>query len=347
MARRYSIDSEKNFILIIAIIFLLLTFFVIKDILALIIYSLILSYFLYPVYEFFLEKIKNKRLSSLLALLSGTFVIFIPLAFLSYFLILSIIKILVQYKVYIQNPEILNEITANFIEKFSNSTTLSSIDFSEFVQPVVLYIIDLSKNFFSSIPKTIVYFFIILFISYYILIHNKKMLSAMNEYIPLTLRKQNEILRNITKNLKVLFKGYFLTGLIQTAIALIGYIIFGVPNLLIVTALTFIVSLVPYIGTPLVWAPISLYMILTGDSFAGIGLLVYGTFIISFVDNFVRPILMSDKETISPPLVFIGFVGGLIAFGIEGIILGPIIISITSILLRYLKEVYELKEEEN
>ena len=208
---------------------------------------------------------------------------------------------------------------------------------------MAIYIADFAKNFFSSIPKIIIYFLIMLFITYYILTFNKNILYAINEYIPLSLKKQNEILRNITRNLRVLFRGYFLTGLIQTIIALVGYIMFGAPNILIITCLTLFVSLIPYLGTPLIWVPVSLYMIFIGDQFNGIALLIYGTFIISMIDNFLRPVLMSDKETISPPLVFVGFVGGMFAFGIAGIILGPIIISITIILLRYVKEYYEVK----
>ena len=116
--------------------------------------------------------------------------------------------------------------------------------------------------------------------------------------------------------------------------------------ILIITFLTLITSLIPYLGSPLVWVPVSFYMIIIGDTFGGLAILLYGTFVISMIDNFVRPVLMSDKETISPPLVFIGFVGGLFAFGITGIILGPIIISITFIFLKYVKEYYSIKSDE-
>ena len=175
--------------------------------------------------------------------------------------------------------------------------------------------------------------------------HNREIFRAVNEYIPLSLKKQDAIVRSIAKNVKVLFKGYFLTGAIQTIVALIGYIIFGAPSLLIITFLTLITSLIPYLGTPLVWVPISIYMIIAGNQFGGFGLLIYGTLIINMVDNFIRLILMSNKETIPPALVFIGFIGGMYAFGIVGVILGPLIISITSILLKYLKETLKYSEE--
>jgi predicted PurR-regulated permease PerM len=206
---------------------------------------------------------------------------------------------------------------------------------------IVGFILDITKNFFSSIPQVIAYFFIMLFITYYILIHNKKIFKTANDYIPLSLHKQNQIVKNIEKNLRVLFRGYFLTAIIQTFVAFIGYWLLGAPNLLIITFFTLIISLIPYLGTPLVWIPVSLFMMFSGNESGGFWLLIYGSLVINLVDNFLRPILMSDKETISPALVFIGFVGGLIAFGLTGIILGPLIIAITSILVKFLKEAYE------
>lgn len=342
--RRYSISSEKYFILIISVIFILLTFFVIKDVFALIIYAMIISYFVSPLYNYYNDKLNNKRLSSLLTLITITLGLFIPILFLFYFLALSLFKIVLEYKIYIENPEILNDIFYEFLQKFTSSNDLASVDFSEIIRIIANYTIDFATNFMLSIPETIIYFFIVLFISYYLLIHSETIFKTVNEYIPLTLKKQNEIIRNITKNLRVLFRGYFLTGLIQTLIAAIIYVVLGAPNATILIFLTFIASLIPYIGTPLIWVPVGIFMIFTGNSFNGYMLIILGALIISTVDNFLRPILMSDKETVPPPLVFIGFVGGMLAFGIEGIILGPIIISITSILLRYVKEYYELKD---
>ncbi|MCA9486087.1 AI-2E family transporter [Candidatus Woesearchaeota archaeon] len=344
MGRKYSEKNEQAFLIGLAVLFIVLTFFVIYDIVALLIYAAILSYFLYPLYTYFLEKFQSERLASVSALVTVTLGFIIPFALLAYFLILNLLKLVVQYKELIENPEILNIHISSFLESLTHSTTLSSIDYSSLVEKVVVLAVDIVENFFSSLPKTIIYFFIVLFISYYILIYNKSLFKIFNDYIPISMARQNAILRNIQKNLNVLFRGYFLTGLIQTAVAFLGYLVFGAPNILIITFITLITSLIPYIGTPLVWVPVGLFMVVSGSTFGGVGLLIYGTFIISVVDNFLRPHLMSDKETISPPLVFVGFIGGTFAFGLIGIVVGPIIISITSILLQYVKEYFELKE---
>jgi len=343
MGRLYNKQSEKYFISAISLLFLILAFIVIKDILGVILVSAICAYFLFPLYELYLDKTENEKLSALLTLFTGTFAFLIPVALIFYFLVLNLIKLVLQYQIYIENPDILNEVFAEFFEKFINSSILAGVDFSALFNTLVLYILNFTKDFTSSIPTVIVQFLIALFISYYILTYNKKLLRSFNYYLPLSYKKQDEILTNITKNLKVLFKGYFLTGIIQTIVAVVGYVIFGAPNILIITFLTLITSLIPYLGSPLIWVPVSFYMIVIGDTFGGVALLLYGTFIISMVDNFVRPFLMSTKETLSPPMVFIGFIGGLYAFGFAGIILGPIIISITFIFLKYLVSYFQPK----
>lgn len=344
MVRKYSKASEKYFLLLITFIFIVVATYMIEGVFSLIIYAFILAYFMFPLYNFFLKKVKNERFSSILTISSVTIVLFIPFALLTYFLIVNLIKLIFQYRLYLENPDILNTTIGKFIQHFTNSTIFSGVNFSDFFSTIVKQILDVSKHFFSSIPMLFFDFFIVVFLIYYILIYNKKMLKIINEYLPLGYKKQEEILKNIETNLKVLFKGYFLTGFIQTIVAFFGYLIFGVNNLLIVTTLTLFASLLPYIGTPLVWLPVGIYMILIGHDLSGIGLIIYGTLVISMIDNFLRPILMSSKESISPPLVFIGFIAGMMAFGISGIILGPIIISISAILMRYLKESLEVEE---
>ncbi len=338
VAKNYTKDTERNFIFSLSIIFVILTVFVLKDILSIIIYATILSYFLYPLHKYFLSKFRSESVSSLATLATATIGLLLPVTLLFFFLVLSLLKLISEYQEYIKNPELLNQILNLNLEKLTNSSILSNFDFSNYLTSIVKFIITYSQDFFSSIPSALFNLFIVLFITYYILVHNKTIFKTANHYLPLSLKKQQEVLKNIEKNLKVLFRGYFLTGLIQTAVALFGYIIFGVENILILTFLTFLTSLIPYIGTPVVWAPLTFYMIVTGDVINGFGLLIFGVLVISMVDNVIRPILMSDKETIAPPLVFIGFIGGMFAFGLEGIILGPIIISITAILLRYLSE---------
>lgn len=348
--QRYSKTAERNFLLMLGAVFLFLSFLVISDILTVLILSSILAYFLYPLYEGFLSRFESKSFSSILTLVCATMGFFLPVLFLFYFLILNLGLLVLQYRQYIEDPDLLNQTVIQLLSQITDSSVFSTFDFSNLLIGILQSINAFVQNFLESLPIILLNFFIILFITYYIFIYSKDIFKGINEYLPLTLRKQDEIFKNISKNVTVLFKGYFLTALVQTGVAVIGYlildVIYGFPNLLIMIFLTLVVSLIPYIGPPLIWVPICIYYFITDAPQAGTLLFIYGVTVVSMVDNFVRPYLMSAKDTIPPPLVFIGFVGGTFAFGILGLIIGPIIISITSILLRYLKEYYELPKED-
>ncbi|MFP4402147.1 MAG: AI-2E family transporter [Candidatus Nanoarchaeia archaeon] len=343
--QRFSKTAERNFILSLGFLFMFLTFLVIADILFVLILTILLAYFLYPLYLGFLRRFPSKSFSAILALTSASLGFFLPLMFLFYFIIIRMGILVLEYREYIENPEMLNDMISSLLAQITNSQVFSSFDLSSTVIGLIQVINSQIQVFVQSIPIILINFFIIIFVTYYLLVYSEQIFKAINEYIPLTLRKQNEIFANISKNINVLFRGYFLTGLIQTGVAALGYLvldlIYGFPNLLIIIFLTLIVSLVPYLGTPIVWVPVSIYYFVIDLPEAGTLLFIYGITIISLIDNFLRPILMSHKETTPPPLVFVGFVGGIFAFGLIGLILGPIIISITMILLRYIKEFYE------
>ena len=329
---------EKKFLTWTVVVFLLFTIYILSSLFSLIVFSFIFAYFLNPIHDFFKKKIKNNSASAIITLLSATFGILFPFFFLLYFIILNLLKQFIIYLDYIKDPITLYENISSFFSGKISPQVLDLIDFGSFFSKIIGFLGDYTQAFFSKLPLIILGMVIVLFLTYYILIYKQKILDWYFLYLPLRKKHLEEFLERLSINIKTLFKGYFLTGVLQTFVAFIGYVIFDVPNILIFTFLTFIISLIPYIGTPLIWVPLSIYLVFSGQQIAGVGLFIYGLSIISLVDNFVRPILMSSKETIPPALVFVGFIGGLFTFGISGIILGPIIIFVFLIFLGYLFE---------
>ena len=326
---------DKITLTIFLIILIFLSIYLIKDMITIIIVSLLLYYFLKPLFLFFRTKIPNTSLSAIFTLLFTTLSFFLPLFFITYLIFLDIVKVILEYQNYLVNPQILDEQIKIFVEKFVGREALSSINLSDWAISVLSFIIEYVKSFFSSIPTIALNLFIILFITYYMLVNYKTIESFVKDYSFIPKEKADEIMMSIKGNLSTLFKGYFLTGIVQTLFASIGYFIFDVPNLLILIIITFILTIFPYVGPPIIWVPVSFYLIMIGRAIDGVGLLLYSFFIVSLIDNFLRPILMSDKENLSPPLVFVGIFGGLLAFGLLGIIIGPIILSTTLLLVKY------------
>ncbi len=121
--------------------------------------------------------------------------------------------------------------------------------------------------------------------------------------------------------------GIGLTALFQALLAGVGYFVANAPNPFLLSILTFIVALIPF-GTPFAWGGIALWLISQGQVTEGIGLGLWGTFVISWVDNLIRPIVISGATKIPFFIIFIGVLGGLTAFGFLGLFLGPVVLAI-------------------
>jgi predicted PurR-regulated permease PerM len=129
--------------------------------------------------------------------------------------------------------------------------------------------------------------------------------------------------------------GTIVTGLAQGLFATVGYALCGVPKPLFFGAATAVASLVPAVGTMLVWVPVGIVRILTGHAVSGIFELVWGAvFIAAISDYVVRPRLVGgDSET--PSLVtFTALFGGVEVFGLEGLIVGPVLMALAIAVLR-------------
>ncbi len=121
--------------------------------------------------------------------------------------------------------------------------------------------------------------------------------------------------------------GIALTAVAQGALAGLGYWAAGLQGPLFLALLTTLVALIPF-GTPLVWGSLSLWLFLNGQEAAGLELFLWGALVISWVDNLIRPWVISGSTRIPFLLVFFGVLGGLVAFGLIGLFLGPVILSV-------------------
>jgi predicted PurR-regulated permease PerM len=121
--------------------------------------------------------------------------------------------------------------------------------------------------------------------------------------------------------------GIVLTAIAQGMVAGLGYWMVGLEAPMMLSAITALFAMVPF-ATPLFWGSISAWLLLTGNTVAGVELLLWGVFIISWVDNIVRPIVLAKNVKIPFILAFFGVLGGLSAFGFVGVFLGPVILAI-------------------
>lgn len=145
---------------------------------------------------------------------------------------------------------------------------------------------------------------------------------------PMTRRRAAAMLERVLLVLRAIVLGVFIVGLIQGALAWIGLAIIGVPYAALLAGFCVVLSPVPFLGTGLVWVPVALKLGLGGDWTKALAVAVWFIAVVGISDNIAKPLLIGANARIPIPLVFIGVLGGLSAFGPSGLVLGPVIVAL-------------------
>jgi predicted PurR-regulated permease PerM len=134
-----------------------------------------------------------------------------------------------------------------------------------------------------------------------------------------------------------------LGAIAQGTVAGIGYFFAGVEAPVLMGAITVLVALIPF-GAPVVWGSLALWMLVNGDLLHGIGLLLWGLLVVSWVDNLVRPMVISNATRMPFLLVVFGVLGGVLAFGLVGLFIGPVLLAVSLAIWREWLEQHQKEE---
>jgi len=192
---------------------------------------------------------------------------------------------------------------------------------------------EIIANTFGFISR----FFIMIFITFYLMRDGKKMTAHFKLLLPLRDQQKDQIVDKIRAVAKSVVLGSFLTAVSQGVVGGIGLSIAGIPGIFW-GAITAFASLVPLVGTGLVYAPASVYLLILGKWKYAVFLAAWGVFVLNPIDNFVRPYFMQGTAKMSPFLLFLAIVGGIFYFGLAGIVYGPLIFAFAVVVLHIYKE---------
>jgi predicted PurR-regulated permease PerM len=171
--------------------------------------------------------------------------------------------------------------------------------------------------------------------TYFVLLHWNEMVARAEVMLPFEPRHTHALLDQFRRVGRQVLRGTVVTGLVQGVFAGIGYAIMGVPDPAFFGALTAVASLVPAVGTLLVWVPIGLYLMMTGHPAAGICELIYAALFVGVIPDYViRPYLVGSENADPTVLTFVSLFGGVEVFGLIGLVLGPVIVTLSIAVLR-------------
>lgn len=203
---------------------------------------------------------------------------------------------------------------------------------------VASYIPKLGQSLVGSISGFSINMVSLIFVLYFMLISNRQLEQYIYSLLPFGEKNKTRVANEVYMLVRSNAIGIPLLAVIQGGVALLGYFIFKVPEPLIFGFLTCVATVIPIIGTGLIWFPLTLYMGLTGDWFNAIGLMIYALVVISNVDNLARFMLQKQMADTHPLITIFGVIIGLSLFGFIGIIFGPILIALFLLCVNIFKE---------
>ncbi len=326
---------------------LFLSFLIIKPLLIALLMGALLAYIFFGVYTFFVKKIKSQTVSALVVCTFVLLLLLIP----SVFLVKSMVE--ESYVLFTEAKQMLSggvweECSAPLCKTLQNMVHDPKVNYylQLFLKSATTMILDKGSAFLMSVPMLIVSLFVIFFTMFYFLIGGEDFLAQLNAYLSMHEKKYAKVLLRLREIVKGVVFGYGIVALMQGALGAIGFFLFGVPSALFWGVIMMFLALIPFLGTGFVWIPAAGYIFFQGMlqnstllMVKGLGLAVYCFIFVATLDNFIRPKLISEKANIHPVIVMIGILGGLMFFGPIGVIVGPLVLCLTTVFIEmYLVE---------
>jgi len=196
----------------------------------------------------------------------------------------------------------------------------------EGVQRGLAFLAPAAGGVVADVLSTLGSLFVMLFALFFLLRDGRSIGRQIRDLLPLP-ERERERLMNETRDLVIASVGAgLMVAAVQGIIGGVTFWILGLNAPVIWGVATAFCSLVPVVGSALVWVPASLWLLLSGEVVRGVALILVGVLVIGMVDNVLRPILLAGRTSASGLVVFLGLLGGVSAFGFIGLVLGPIIL---------------------
>lgn len=189
---------------------------------------------------------------------------------------------------------------------------------SQFIAAQILNIGQGTFDFFANL-------FVMLYLLFFLLRDGGKISTRIKNAIPLRQEHQQALLLKFAIVIRATVKGDMVIAILQGALGGSIFWALGISAPLLWSVVMAFFSLLPAIGTSLVWMPVAIYLLASGAIWQGLALIVFGAFVIGLVDNVLRPILVGKDTKMPDYIVLLSTLGGIEAFGLNGFVIGPLI----------------------
>jgi predicted PurR-regulated permease PerM len=315
---------------------------VLRPFLAAILFAAAITISSWPLYQRLLARLKQRRTIAALVMSVGlTLLIIVPLALVTWNIADNASDIYDQVKsglgsgtldppAWLKDLPVVGEAAYNYLAKLlHNREELLNVA-KNLLEPGRRILLGGGMVLGSGVAQVS----LAVFVSFFLYRDGQAILQALATGMDKLIGEQSvSVADTVSRTVRGVMYGLLGTALAQAAVAAVGFLIAGVPAVALLSVATFLFSLIP-VGPPLIWGGATIWLFNQGSTGWAIFMFVWGMFVISGVDNVVKPMLISRGSSLPFILVLLGVMGGVLAFGFVGLFIGPTLLAVGLGLLR-------------
>jgi predicted PurR-regulated permease PerM len=342
-AKIYNKEGFSNiFLLVILLGILYLCYLLFRPFLYEITIAGILVTIFYPIYLKIVYWTRGRMFfSSLILCLFILLILIIPFTFFLYYLANEALALY---------SSLTNSGTGNVVTEFFSSAVWNDlniqakelIDVQKFLMDTLTLargvVISGATAIISGVTNFIISILLVFFSMFFLFIEGKNLMKRVMQLTPLSNKYDKLIWMKFRDVSYTTVVASFVVAFCQSIVGMVGFLVVGLSPLL-AGVLLFLFSFLPYVGTVVIWLPAAIYLLVIGQTWQGIFMLIWGAFGISLVDNLVRPMLIQGKARVHPMIMFFSIIGGISLMGFWGVVFGPLIVALAFTILH----IYELQ----
>jgi predicted PurR-regulated permease PerM len=328
-----------------ALLFCYLLFAILSPFLAMLVWALAVGVITYPLYERLLSRCNGREITSA-ALMTTAVVLALIVPLIGLIFALSQ-EVALAYQYLEQTSSgsadfapariLSHPALAPVLERIRPLIGTLELDLESMILPafkkglaaMLNYSTDIVKNFFQFQFKLI----LMLITLFFIYKDGPRALQAFWQVVPISGKLRVTIIDTVTRVLGAVIYGVIMTCMVQGALGGLGFWVAGLPSPLLFGTLMALFAPIPIVGTALIWLPGAAYLLMHGQTMSGILLIVWGALAVGGIDNILRPLFISGRAHLPILVIVFGVLGGFLAFGLSGVVAGPVILALVLLFL--------------
>ncbi len=188
-------------------------------------------------------------------------------------------------------------------------------------------------------------FFIFVYSSFFFLTEGDAMMKTTYRFLPFNEKDEQIFSRTVNSMVRSTLKSILIIGVVQALFVYVGFLVTGIPNALFWSSLVVVTSAIPGLGAPVVWWPAVIYLFANNQPGWAIALTIWGLFAVGWVDNILRPRIISMDTSMPDLYIFLSTIGGIIVFGPLGLVAGPMLAAVFAASLSLMRTSFFEKDE--